>query len=103
MLEKKFNQSWKFWLDRDAFALVWNIPEEAQDITLPHDAMIEVDPNPESANKGNTGYRDGDNYNYVKLFNAPREYRNKTVMMKFEGVYMNTFVYINGQLSLIHI
>jgi len=99
MLEKKFNQSWKFWLDRDAFALVWNIPEEAQDITLPHDAMIEVDPNPESANKGNTGYRDGDNYNYVKLFNAPREYRNKTVMMKFEGVYMNTFVYINGQLA----
>lgn len=99
MLENKFNKSWKYWIDKNAFALIWNIPEIARDITLPHDAMIEKDANPESNNKGNTGYRDGDIYNYVKLFKAKEEYRNKTVTLKFEGVYMNAMVYINGQLA----
>lgn len=99
MLEKNFNKSWKFWIDQDAFALVWDIPEEAREITLPHDAMIEEDPQPESSNGGNTGYRDGDNYNYVRLFEVPENYCDKTVMMKFEGIYMNAFIYINGQLA----
>ena len=99
MLEKKFNKSWKYWIDKDAFALVWNVSEKAREITLPHDAMMENDANPESNNKGNTGFRDGDIYNYVKLFEAKEEYKNKTVMLKFEGVYMNAMVYVNGELA----
>lgn len=99
MLKELFNDSWKFWLDRDAFALVWNVPEYAQDVTLPHDAMIEKKAHSESSNKGNTGFRDGDNYVYVKMFFAPEEYRDKTIMLNFEGVYMNTFVYVNGELA----
>lgn len=99
MLEQKFNELWKYWIDRDAFALVWNIPDAAKEITLPHDAMIENKAYAESRNKGNTGYRDGDVYNYVKLFHAPEEYRDRTVMLKFEGVYMNAMVYVNGELA----
>lgn len=94
-----FNHNWKFWEDKDAFALVWDIPEIARDITLPHDAMIEREAHAESPNGGNTGYRDGAVYNYVNLFFAPEEYKHKTVMLKFEGVYMNAFVYVNGQLA----
>ena len=41
MKSVKWNDNWKFWSDKDAFALVWNIPENARDVTLPHDAMIE--------------------------------------------------------------
>lgn len=99
MLEKKFNDNWKYWIDKDSFALVWNIPESARDVTLPHDAMIEKPAHAESLNKGNTGFRDGDVYNYVNLFYAPEEYKNRIVMFKFEGVYMNAFVYVNGQLA----
>lgn len=99
MLEKKFNNSWKYWIDKDAFALVWNIPEKAREITLPHDAMMESDANPESKNKGNTGFRDGDIYNYVKLFEVKEEYKNKTIILKFEGIYMNAMVYVNGELA----
>lgn len=94
----KFNDSWKFWLDKDSFALVWNIPEQARDITLPHDAMIEKPANPNSLNGGNTGFRDGDIYTYVKMLYAPEAYREKTILLKFEGVYMNALVYVNGQL-----
>lgn len=99
MLEQKWNKNWKFWEDKDSFALVWNIPEIARDITLPHDAMIEKPANPDSLNGGNTGFRDGDVYTYVKMLHAPDGYREKTVMLKFEGVYMNAFVYVNGQIA----
>ena len=99
MLEQKWNKNWKCWEDKYSFALVWNIPEIARDITLPHDAMIEKHANPDSLNGGNTGFRDGDVYTYVKMLHAPDEYREKTVMLKFEGVYMNAFVYVNGQLA----
>ena len=48
MIEQKWNEDWKFWVDKDSFALVWDIPEIARDITLPHDAMIEKPANPDS-------------------------------------------------------
>ena len=99
MVEQKWNDNWKFWVDKDSFALVWNIPEIARDITLPHDAMIEKPAHADSLNGGNTGFRDGDIYTYVKMLHAPEEYKEKTVTLKFEGVYMNAFVYVNGQLA----
>lgn len=99
MIEQKWNDNWKFWVDKDSFALVWDIPEIARNITLPHDAMIEKPAHADSLNGGNTGFRDGDIYTYVKMLHAPEEYKEKTVTLKFEGVYMNAFVYVNGQLA----
>ena len=88
-----------FWYDENSFALVWNIPEQAQKITLPHDAMISETPYAESKNGNNTGFRDGKNYVYVKIFTAEEEDLYKENILKFEGSYMNTFVYVNGQLA----
>lgn len=99
MQTTNFNSDWKFWLEKDSFALVWNVPESAKDITLPHDAMLETPAYAESRNGGNTGFRDGGVYNYVKNFHAPEAYKDKTVMLKFEGVYMNAMVYINEELA----
>ena len=61
--------------------------------------MMTGEPHADSLNKGNTGFYDGAVYTYVKLMDVPADYRDKTVMMKFEGIYMNAFVYINGQLA----
>lgn len=99
MKQTKWNDSWKFWADRDSFALVWNVPEEAADVILPHDAMIIGPAKPDSVSGGNTGFRDAEVYTYVKMLYAPEEYRDHTVMLKFEGVYMNAFVYVNGELA----
>ncbi len=96
---EKWNKGWKYWLDKNSFALVWDIPEHAREIDLPHDAMLETPAYAESRNGGNTGYRDGDVYVYVKSLSAPEEYREKTVMLKFEGIYMNAMVYVNEQLA----
>ncbi len=98
MIAEKWNTDWKFWEETDAFALVWSVPENAQTVTLPHDAMQLRTPNPDSLNGGDTAFRDGGNYVYVKQFFAPEEFRKKIVMLKFEGIYMNSLVYLNGAL-----
>lgn len=98
MRAKKWNTNWKFWEEEDAFALVWSVPENAETVILPHDAMRLRAPDPDSPNRGDTAYRDGGNYVYVKQFHAPEEWREQTVAVKFEGVYMNSLVYLNGQL-----
>ena len=98
MIAQLWNNSWKFWEEKNAFALVWDIPENAREITLPHDAMLENKPHPDSVNGGDTGYRDGGNYVYVKQFEAPEDYRDMVVALRFEGIYMNSLVYLNGQL-----
>ena len=98
MISCEFNGGWKFWEEINAFSLVWSIPESARDITLPHDAMQERPAHPDSPNGGTTGYRDGGNYVYVKRFFAPEDWKEQTVGMRFEGVYCNALVYLNGQL-----
>ena len=97
MKSVKWNENWKFWSDKDAFALVWNIPEHAKDITLPHDAMIESPAYAESPNGGNTGFRDGGNYTYVKLLEVSADELGSKHIIKFEGVYSHALVYVNEQ------
>lgn len=99
MKQTLYNDQWKFWPDKDSFALVWDVPESAREITLPHDAMIEKPAHLESPNGGNTGFRDGDVYVYVKQFYVPQKAKQQRMVLKFEGVYMNAFVYVNGQLA----
>lgn len=102
MKQALFNQGWLTWQETDAFSMVWNIPGEAKQVTLPHDAMLEQPAHAESPNGGNTGYRDGGVYLYCKRFYAPMEWRDKTIFLRFEGSYCNTFVYLNGQLATDH-
>lgn len=102
MKVEKWNDGWLYWKEEDAFALVWEISPEAKKVTLPHDAMLEEYACEESRNKGNTGYRDGGVYQYSKEL-APKEAeRDLVFMIRFEGVYMNAFVYVNAQLVTRH-
>ena len=94
-----FNKNWKFWEEKDSFALVWNVPESAKEVTLPHDAMLIKGKNENSVNGTNTAFRDGGVYNYSKTFTPAAEDVNKTLKLHFEGVYMNALVYVNQQLA----
>jgi len=95
----KWNENWKVWKDADSFALVWNVPEDAEVVTLPHDAMIEDEAYADSPNGGNAGYRDGAIYNYVKTLHPEVNQAGERILLHFDGVYMNTFVYVNEQLA----
>ncbi len=97
MKAQLFNQNWKFWVDKNSFALVWSVPDFAKDVTLPHDAMLEEQPYADSPNQGKSAFRDGNPYTYVTYITPTEEDRNKTLMLKFEGIYMNAKVYINEE------
>ena len=102
MIKKLFNDNWKFWEEKDSFALVWSVPETAIDVTLPHDAMLNGGKNEQSINGTNTGFRDGGVYNYSKIYKPEAEDINKTIKLHFDGVYMNALVYVNQQLVASH-
>ena len=97
MKAQLFNQHWKFWVDKNAFALVWSVPDHAKDVTLPHDAMLEETPYADSPNQGKSAFRDGNPYTYVTYITPSEEDRQKTLMLKFEGIYMNAKVYVNEE------
>lgn len=97
MREQNWNKDWLFWEEKDAFALIWSIPEHAQKLSLPHDAMICAPANPNSSAGGDGGFRDGGRYIYVKNLFVPVEWREKTAVLRFDGVMRSAMVYVNGQ------
>lgn len=99
MKKIKWNDGWRFWREKDAFSLVWEVPATAKPVALPDDAMMEEKARADSPNGGNTGYRDGGVYSYAKYYAPDEADRQKTLMLLFEGVYMNAMVYVNGQLA----
>ncbi len=99
MRAQLFDQNWKFWVDKNAFDLVWSVPDSARDVTLPHDAMLEETPCANSLNQGKGAFRDGNSYTYVTWLTPSEEDRHRTLMLKFEGVYMNAKVYVNEEFA----
>jgi len=94
-----FNDSWKFRLGAitGAESVAYNDASWRQ-LNLPHDWSIEFPFNRNSAAKGGGGYLDGGTGWYRKTFLLPQSYTGKRITIQFEGVYMNSTVWINGHL-----
>ncbi len=92
MLKIDFNDNWRF--------RRLNSGGEFKKVTLPHDAMISEPRTYESAGGTNTGWFEGHDYEYVKTFTVNDEYKDKELILEFEGVYRNAEVYINGKKAL---
>lgn len=71
--------------------------EAAYPVTLPHDAMLSEPRTQESTGEGNIGWYIGGDYEDTKNFFVPEEYKDKKVLIEFEGIYHNGEVYINGK------
>lgn len=88
MKEIDFNHDWVFTQEgTDRF----------ETVTLPHDAMINTDRNPEMRNYFLLAGFEGGKYIYTKTFYVPEEYSGKTLILEFEAVYCMTTVYVNGK------
>ena len=79
----------------DPFELVFRVPDDAQAVELPHDAMFHEEQKQGAANGGYTGNIDAGEYKYYKQFYVPEEYRGGHVMLQFEGIYRNACVFVN--------
>ena len=67
-------------------------------VTLPHDWSIFNSFNQYSAAGSGGGYLDGGIGWYRKTFTVPSDYNGKKVFVEFDGAYMNSQVWINGNL-----
>ncbi|HEY8938290.1 MAG TPA: glycoside hydrolase family 2 TIM barrel-domain containing protein, partial [Cyclobacteriaceae bacterium] len=63
----------------------------------PHDWSIEGKVNPKNPTAGGGGYFPAGIGWYRKNFKAPIEWKDKKISIYFEGVYMNSEVFINGK------
>ena len=99
MKRQLFNDGWTVTRGLRAFpfGIIAGGPPES--IRLPHDAMIHEKRVPNGPNKSSTGFYPGGNYTYIKKFHFPYNWCDKTIILEFEGVYMNAFVYINGDFA----
>jgi beta-galactosidase len=70
-------------------------------VNLPHDWSIERLPTTENTTSG-IGYFQGGLGWYRKTFTLPRALTGKRISLEFDGVYMDSDVYFNGQLLTNH-
>jgi beta-galactosidase len=66
-------------------------------LTLPHDWSITLNPQPDQTNA--TGFFPGGLGWYRKTFTLPRSMTGKQISIDFDGVFENSYVYVNGQLA----
>ena len=67
-----------------------------QRLTLPHDWSITQAPDPSQSNA--TGFFPGGLGWYRKTFTLPASMAGKQISLDFDGVFENSYVYLNGQL-----
>lgn len=92
-----FNDGWQFNLGDVSGASASSYDDSAWgNVTLPHDWSISLPFNQNSAAGGTGGYLDGGTGWYRKTFTLPQSMAGKKVSILFDGVYMNSTVWVNG-------
>ena len=86
------NDKWQFALNDSDFT-------RARNVTLPHDWSIEqrFDANAPAGNDG--AYLPTGKGWYRRVLTLGEAYKDKKVRLYFEGVYMNSHIYVNGHLA----
>jgi beta-galactosidase len=93
-----FDSDWKFHLGDTAVASSREFNDENwRNLDLPHDWSIEGQIKPDNPTGGAGGYFPAGIGWYRKTFKAPEKWKDKRVSIYFEGVYMNSEVFINGK------
>ncbi len=92
-----FDKDWKFMRqDNPSFREYAFDDSSWRTLDVPHDWSIEEDYNPESLSEGNSGYcHEGIGW-YRKTFSMDPKVKNKQHTIQFDGVFMNSEVWING-------
>lgn len=89
MRANQFNDGWR-----------WKHLEDdgpGASVTLPHDAMLSEPRTELSAGGVNTGWYEGRDYLYTKVFTPDRALTDQCAVLEFEGVYHNAEVWLNGE------
>ncbi len=98
-----FDFGWKFYLGDEPKAGTNNFDDKAwRTLDLPHDWSIEGVVNPKNPTGNDGGYFPAGIGWYRKNFIVPSGWKGHRISIYFEGVYMNSEVFINGKSLGIH-
>jgi beta-galactosidase len=99
MDKQLFDAGWEF-TDQ-----VGTFPAPSRDwgpVILPHDASISRPPDHESSTGSAGGFAWSGRVAYRKILHVPAAWRDGSVLLEFEGVYMNAEVMVNGNVAILH-
>lgn len=91
MTEIIFCNDWMFYKMEENDGLGNGVP-----VTLPHDAMLRETRSADCESGSAGAYFPGGKYMYEKKFSVPADWQSKKVLIRFEGVYRNAEIYVNG-------
>ncbi len=96
---ENFNHNWVFQLGDESGAEQVKYDDSLwRELDLPHDWSIELAYDKDSPAGDGGGYLDGGIGWYRKTFKLPMEDKGKKIYIQFDGVYMDSYVWINGHL-----
>ncbi|MEN9469025.1 MAG: hypothetical protein RL630_758 [Verrucomicrobiota bacterium] len=98
-VRENFCEGWQFHLGDVAGAEQPGLDDSPwRTLDIPHDWSIELPLDPKVSDGISVGYLPGGIGWYRKSFTIPKEAEGKKVYIDFDGVYMNSKVWINGKL-----
>ena len=93
--ETNFNEGWKFFLGTSSTAQNVNFDDSGwKSVTLPHDFSISQSYT--TSGEAESGFLPGGTGWYRKTFTLPESSAGKTLLLNFDGVYSDAYVYVNG-------
>ncbi|SHM88784.1 DUF4982 domain-containing protein [Polaribacter sp. KT 15] len=96
-IETNFNNSWNFILADNSSFSKENIDDSSwQNLNVPHDWSFEKGVRKGGDQGQGGGYHDGGIGWYRKYFDVKKESLSKITYINFDGVYMNSEVWVNG-------
>lgn len=96
-IRDRFERNWRFLKgnSKGASEIGFN-DSKWRTLNLPHDWSIEGPFDEKDPSGSGGGYLPGGHGWYRKTFTLPAEYDGKRIVIEFDGVYMNSTVWING-------
>ena len=93
--ETNFNSDWKFYLGTSSTAQNKNFDDSGwKNVTLPHDFSISQSYT--TSGEAESGFLPGGTGWYRKTFTLPAADAGKSIILNFDGVYSDAYVYVNG-------
>ncbi len=93
--ETNFNKGWKFYLGNNNSAQNQNFDDSSwKTVDLPHDFSIFQ--NFTTKGEAESGFLPGGTGWYRKAFTMSEQDAGKSVLLNFDGVYSDAYVYVNG-------
>jgi beta-galactosidase len=99
MEKRLFDAGWEY---IDKVSMVPNPFETWQFVTLPHDASISKPRSQQNLTSAGGGFAWSGVLTYRKKFRVPEDWKDQSIQLEFEGVYMNAKVLVNGNVAAFH-